>query len=753
MRRMYKKQDQVVMATTKTPSNTLRERERVGPTALVLLGLLLLARPWLGAGRGGDVGLVCRALLLVLLVLLGRLGAVGLVLLGLLERLALLLGQLRLARVRSRSRRGGLRRSHLGLPRLLERLALLLGQLLLVLVRGNLGGCGGEHGGCHAGGSSHVARASSVGSGVVRAAARLHLEGLLLVAVVAGGVPCGAHAGHAALHLERTQARLELGARLDADGGRALVALGLGIGERVEADGERGLGGDHARHLTLELLWRLADERGVVDEAVLGRVVLGLERAEERLFGAEDLHGRGRVLGEVHERAGVADEACADEVADEGGEVGRDGGHAVLEVLVELGAVLGDGDDLVAQAPDVLEVGVGDLGAHGDLGGGLEGEVVGDDLAHLGEVPAVPLLDAHGVDVDLLVEVVEEADGLDHHGVHLVRAELELVATQGVGEAEAHGVEVARVERLAAGGGGEERGEVLADAAVEVEQLRVVGDLDAELLCDGGGELGLGDDEVLLVLALCVDDLVGEELFEALAHLALVDGRDVLDGLGGVGEAVDGGELEEVGGALGRVERLVEVLGGLELGRVRHVEEAEAHGGLEEYLDHGDGGSVALRPLQTGEEGWMKARRPEIVGGGGLDSERQLWRLCVLKGRRSEQVVVMVTVISAGEEELQTRFALHSAAAAAAHSALQLCRRESTKKNATRQTLLAAALEFFSPLRRGVQSACCKSLNPKLRSLFPFFSLLSPLRSTEKREPSGKNCGNHEGGWTLSGAY
>lgn len=86
--------------------------------------------------------------------------------------------------------------------------------------------------------------------------------------------------------------------------------------------------------------------------------------------------------------------------------------------------------------------------------------VVDNDLAHLGEVPSVPFLkksrraesassspvrnlsilkatgtkvslcvahlDSHRVNVDLLVEVVEEGNGLDDHGVDLVGRELEL---------------------------------------------------------------------------------------------------------------------------------------------------------------------------------------------------------------------------------------------------------------------------------------------------------------------------------------
>lgn len=51
-----------------------------------------------------------------------------------------------------------------------------------------------------------------------------------------------------------------------------------GVPQRVDADRERALGREHAGDLALELGLRLADERGVVDQAVLGGLVLRLER-------------------------------------------------------------------------------------------------------------------------------------------------------------------------------------------------------------------------------------------------------------------------------------------------------------------------------------------------------------------------------------------------------------------------------------------------------------------------------------------
>jgi hypothetical protein len=38
----------------------------------------------------------------------------------------------------------------------------------------------------------------------------------------------------------------------------------------------------------------------------------------------------------------------------------------------------------------------------------------------------MPYLDSHSVNVDLLVQIVEQCNGLDNHGVYLVRREFEL---------------------------------------------------------------------------------------------------------------------------------------------------------------------------------------------------------------------------------------------------------------------------------------------------------------------------------------
>lgn len=125
------------------------------------------------------------------------------------------------------------------------------------------------------------------------------------------------------------------------------------------------------------------------------------------------------------------------------------------------------------------------------------GEVVDDDLAHLGEVPSIPFLryqhplccssetgcnpthlDPHRVDVDLLVEVVEKSDRLDDHGVDLVGGELELEAGEGVSETERHGVDVSLVDAA------EQRRELLSDTTVQVLGRRVGKNGDGEGLVD-----------------------------------------------------------------------------------------------------------------------------------------------------------------------------------------------------------------------------------------------------------------------------
>ena len=57
-------------------------------------------------------------------------------------------------------------------------------------------------------------------------------------------------------------------------------------------------------------------------------------------------------------------------------------------------------------------------------------QIISDYLAHLWEMPAIPLTTTHDVVIKLLVQVIKKRNGLHNHGVNLIWAELEFVAWQ-----------------------------------------------------------------------------------------------------------------------------------------------------------------------------------------------------------------------------------------------------------------------------------------------------------------------------------
>lgn len=436
--------------------------------------------------------------------------------------------------------------------------------------------------------------------------------------------------------LEGTKALLDLLPGLETDLGSIPVTEGIG------ADAEGSLGSENTGDLSLELGSSLTDEGGVEDETVLGGVVLGLEGAEEGLLRTEDLDGGGRALGQVHEGTGVGDEPGADELADHGREVGGDGEHAVLEVFVELSAVLADGDDLLSEGIDVIEVVLGDLSAHGDLGGSLdlgteflgeddgkvaggsggaetemldntgESSVVDDDLGELGEVPAVPFLEAHTVGVELLVEFVEETDGLDDHRIDLLRAELELEAGEGMGQTEGHGTQFAFADAV------DEAGELGADTAIKFLDTGIGDNLQAELLGNGRCKLGVTHSK-LLTDGLTFADLLLQEALKVLAEGALNQAAGLFKGLSSVLETAESLQANKLLGTLDSLEFTVELLDVLELA-VLALEEGVASGCLVQN-EHGstvkklNPGRVALDPCP----GYA-----DIVGSRGASIEREV---------------------------------------------------------------------------------------------------------------------------------
>lgn len=260
-------------------------------------------------------------------------------------------------------------------------------------------------------------------------------------------------------------------------------------------------------------------QRGGATYTVLGGIVLGLERTEQRLLGTKDLDGGTGALGQVHEGTSVSDETSADELTNKRSQVGCESLHTRRKVCAEVLTVLGEVNDLLSKSAGGLQILLGDLSTHGNLSSGLDGslnllrqnagqigvlgvcaethleddlgvgKVIVQDLGKLGEVPAVPLLHAHGICVELLVEDIKTGNGLDDHGVNLLGGELELVTGERVGKTEAG--------RVHLGGDqfGDERGHVLTDSAVDVLGGRVGDGLDGQAgdLRNRVGELGVGD--------------------------------------------------------------------------------------------------------------------------------------------------------------------------------------------------------------------------------------------------------------------
>eukprot|EP00341_Mesodinium_pulex_P012853 CAMPEP_0116924700 /NCGR_PEP_ID=MMETSP0467-20121206/23674_1 /TAXON_ID=283647 /ORGANISM="Mesodinium pulex, Strain SPMC105" /LENGTH=348 /DNA_ID=CAMNT_0004603593 /DNA_START=384 /DNA_END=1427 /DNA_ORIENTATION=+ len=218
----------------------------------------------------------------------------------------------------------------------------------------------------------------------------------------------------------------------------------------------------------------------------------------------------------------AADELGADQLADQDGEVGGEHHHAVLQLGGEVLALVEHVVDAAAQLLHLLHVLLTHVHAHADVRGFLhllqqlfaaqnlqqlllvcvefvhDGEPgfdfqdhfhqnlnVGHDFDDLGEVPAEPLFEAHGLVVHFPVDFLEQVDGLDDHGVHLVAGELEFEAGGSVGQAERHGAHVAlrEVSQLV--------GNVFTQQAEQVVVLALSLAVEAHLLGDLLREVGV----------------------------------------------------------------------------------------------------------------------------------------------------------------------------------------------------------------------------------------------------------------------
>lgn len=111
----------------------------------------------------------------------------------------------------------------------------------------------------------------------------------------------------------------------------------------------------------------------MVYQPVFRSIMLSLQSTEKSLFGAENLHSTGGVLGEVVETSSMANKPCTDQLSNQGGQVGCNGIHTVTKVLGQLCPVFSNRDDLVAKVMDVLDILLRDFTPHGNLCSDLDG--------------------------------------------------------------------------------------------------------------------------------------------------------------------------------------------------------------------------------------------------------------------------------------------------------------------------------------------------------------------------------------------
>ena len=127
-------------------------------------------------------------------------------------------------------------------------------------------------------------------------------------------------------------------------------------------------------------------QRGGATYTVLGGIVLGLERTEQRLLGTKDLDGGTGALGQVHEGTSVSDETSADELTNKRSQVGCESLHTRRKVCAEVLTVLGKVNDLLGESAGSLQILLRDLSTHGNLSSGLDGSLnlLGQDARQIG---------------------------------------------------------------------------------------------------------------------------------------------------------------------------------------------------------------------------------------------------------------------------------------------------------------------------------------------------------------------------------
>mmetsp|Transcript_5517 Transcript_5517/g.13930 ORF Transcript_5517/g.13930 Transcript_5517/m.13930 type:complete len:369 (-) Transcript_5517:34-1140(-) len=299
----------------------------------------------------------------------------------------------------------------------------------------------------------------------------------------------------------------------------------------------------------------------MVDETILGCVAACLERAEQGLFGTKDLQCGSRVLGQTGETASMRDEACADHLTDQGGEVRGHSVHLGEEVIIELFAVLVKLDDALGEGAHVDHVKLGNVRAHGGtrsiqhLGGDTsiaddvlkaveivfgevllvlhklrhtsEHDVVVHQLDQLGKVPRIPLTNAHGKGVHVLVQLIEQSNTLDDHVVHTVHVEFNGGTREGVTQTKLRLHHIVRLHARS------EFGKMVTNTAKNLTDSLTTLARDVQLLSDGSSKLLFGDTqrELGLLLALHLTEVHLEEGAQMFMHLAFTHRENVIKGI------------------------------------------------------------------------------------------------------------------------------------------------------------------------------------------------------------------------------
>jgi len=68
----------------------------------------------------------------------------------------------------------------------------------------------------------------------------------------------------------------------------------------------------------------------MVDKAIFGSLVFGLQSTKEGFFGTKDLHGGGRILGQVDQRTRMGNQASSNKLPHHHGKIGGNRLHTIL---------------------------------------------------------------------------------------------------------------------------------------------------------------------------------------------------------------------------------------------------------------------------------------------------------------------------------------------------------------------------------------------------------------------------------------